>query len=233
MRIFGATMNKLLSGGKMCVFEKDADFSRSCFVEGGKKHRPDMVIDNAFDDNVKIVFDLTNQAPLTRHGTNILAVDNHLESAEEKKRNSPAWANFVPLDGLTSEFVPFAIGWYGEIGGEAMSFIRRIVGHYVRDERTAAWGSHGTQGEWILENALLRHQLCQSFCCLSPSSSISVGYRCVFHDRRRRCPRGNAADDTQLTCQRSVQDRKQVGQHRHLGGDSKCHEYKWSHRFGG
>jgi hypothetical protein len=42
----------------MCVFEKDADFSRSCFVEGGKKHRPDMVIDNAFDDNVKIVFDL-------------------------------------------------------------------------------------------------------------------------------------------------------------------------------
>jgi hypothetical protein len=35
--------------------------------------------------------------------------------------------------------VPFAIGWYGEIGGEALSFIRRIVGHYVRDERTAAW----------------------------------------------------------------------------------------------
>ena len=39
-----------------------------------------MVIDNAFDDNVKIVFDLTNQAPLTRQGTNILAVDDHLES---------------------------------------------------------------------------------------------------------------------------------------------------------
>ena len=35
--------------------------------------------------------------------------------------------------------MPFAIGWYGEIGGEALSFIRRIVGHYVRDERTAAW----------------------------------------------------------------------------------------------
>ena len=75
-----------------------------------------MVIDNAFDDNVKIVFDLTNAAPLTRRGTDILAVDNHLEGAEEKKRSSPAWANFVPLDGLTSEFVPFALGWYGDMG---------------------------------------------------------------------------------------------------------------------
>ena len=139
MRIFGATMNKLLSGGKTCVFEKDADFSRSCFVEGGKKHRPDMVIDNAFDDNVKIVFDLTNVAPLTRRGTDILAVDNHLEDAEEKKRSSPAWANFVPLDGLTSEFVPFALGWYGDMGEAATSFIRRVVDHHVRDEYTAAW----------------------------------------------------------------------------------------------
>ena len=139
MRIFGATMNKLLSGGKTCVFEKDADFSRSCFVEGGKKHRPDMVIDNAFDDNVKIVFDLTNVAPLTRRGTDILAVDNHLEDAEEKKRSSPAWANFVPLDGLTSEFVPFALGWYGDMGEVATSFIRRVVDHHVRDEYTAAW----------------------------------------------------------------------------------------------
>ena len=98
-----------------------------------------MVIDNAFDDNVKIVFDLTNAAPLTRRGTDILVVDNHLEGAEEKKRSSPAWANFVPLDGLTSEFVPFALGWYGEMGEEAMSFIRRVVDHHVRDEYTAAW----------------------------------------------------------------------------------------------
>ena len=81
----------------------------------------------SFDDSVKIVFDLTNAAPLTRRGTDILAVDNH-ESAEQKKRNSPAWANFVPLDGLTSEFVPFALGWYGDMGEAATSFIRtRII----------------------------------------------------------------------------------------------------------
>jgi hypothetical protein len=86
----------------------------------------------SFDDSVKIVFDLTNAAPLTRRGTNILAVDNHLESAEEKKRNSPAWANFVPLDGLTSEFVPFALGWYGDMGEAATSFIRRIVTSHKR-----------------------------------------------------------------------------------------------------
>ena len=50
----------------MCVFETDADFSRSCFVEGGKKHRPDMVIDNAFDDNVKIVFRVLNRLCVTQ-----------------------------------------------------------------------------------------------------------------------------------------------------------------------
>ena len=59
-------------------FEKDAEFSRSCYVNGGKKHRPDMIMENALDDNVKLVFDLTNVAPITRCGTDVLVVDEHL-----------------------------------------------------------------------------------------------------------------------------------------------------------
>ena len=43
------------------------------------------------------------------------------------------------MDGLTSEFVPFALGWYGDIGEAATSFIRRVVDHHVRDEYTAAF----------------------------------------------------------------------------------------------
>ena len=49
----------------------------------------------SFDDSVKIVFDLTNAAPL-------------------------------------SEFVPFALGWYGDMGEAATSFIRtRIITRLV------------------------------------------------------------------------------------------------------
>jgi hypothetical protein len=35
--------------------------------------------------------------------------------------------------------VPFALGWYGDMGEAATSFIRRVVDHHVRDGYTAAW----------------------------------------------------------------------------------------------
>ena len=139
MRLFGAAMNKIMDYQKRCVFEKDADFSRSCFVSGGKRHRPDMIIDNAFDDNIKIVFDLTNVAPFTRVGSQIAVVENHLAAAEEKKRSSPAWANFVPSDGLVSEFVPIALGWFGDLGNDALDFVRRIVEHHFGEGYVAQW----------------------------------------------------------------------------------------------
>ena len=47
MKTFGGAMNALVGPLKKAVFEKDAEFSRSCYVHGGKKHRPDMVLDNA------------------------------------------------------------------------------------------------------------------------------------------------------------------------------------------
>ena len=54
MKVFGGAMNKMVGPLKKSVFEKDAEFSRSCYTNGGKKHRPDMVLDNALDDNVEI-----------------------------------------------------------------------------------------------------------------------------------------------------------------------------------
>jgi hypothetical protein len=129
MKTFGGAMNALVGPLKKAVFEKDAEFSRSCYVHGGKKHRPDMVLDNAMDDNVKFVFDLKNVAPCTRIGSDIVTVANHLRIAEENKRNSPAWKDFVPQDGMACEFVPFAIGWYGEMGREVKSFVRRVADH--------------------------------------------------------------------------------------------------------
>ena len=69
-----------------------------------------MVINNAFDDNVKFVFDLTNVAPITRLGVNFRVVDEHLRAAEENKRHSPAWKDFAPNDGMVSEFIPLALG---------------------------------------------------------------------------------------------------------------------------
>lgn len=65
-----------------------------------------MVIDNAFNDNVKFVFDLTNVAPITRLGAGLRIVDENLRAAEENKQYSPAWKDFAPNDGIVSEFVP-------------------------------------------------------------------------------------------------------------------------------
>ena len=44
-----------------------------------------------------------------------------------RKRNSDAWKNFVPNDGMFSEFIPLALGWYGEFGREFKNFVRRIA----------------------------------------------------------------------------------------------------------
>ena len=57
-------------------------------------------------------------APITRLGADIRVVKDHLRLAEEKKQQSPAWKEFVPSDGSLSEFVPLAIGWFGEMGKE-------------------------------------------------------------------------------------------------------------------
>ena len=139
MKTFGGAMNALVGPLKKAVFEKDAEFSRSCYVHGGKKHRPDMVLDNAMDDNVKFVFDLKNVAPCTRIGSDIVTVADHLRIAEENKRNSPAWKDFVPQDGMACEFVPFAIGWYGEMGREVKSFVRRVADHHIGDAYAKEW----------------------------------------------------------------------------------------------
>ena len=56
--------------------------------------------------------------------------ENHLEVAEEKKRNAEAWKNFVPADGLVSEFVPVVIGWFGEFGPAFQGFINRVGSHF-------------------------------------------------------------------------------------------------------
>ena len=69
MKVMGSAMNKLTGPSKRAVFEKDVEFSRSCYTHHGKKHRPDMVLDNVLDDNVKFVFDLTNVAPFKRVGS--------------------------------------------------------------------------------------------------------------------------------------------------------------------
>jgi hypothetical protein len=60
MKLIGACIKKTAGVTKACVFEKDAEFARSCYRSGGKVHRPDMAVDNLFDDNIKYVFDLTN-----------------------------------------------------------------------------------------------------------------------------------------------------------------------------
>ena len=132
-------MNKMVGPLKKSVFEKDAEFSRSCYTNGGKKHRPDMVLDNALDDNVKFVFDLTNVAPFRRVFADMVIVDDHLAVAEDEKRNSDAWKNFVPNDGMFSEFIPLALGWYGEFGREFKNFVRRIADHYIGDAYARKW----------------------------------------------------------------------------------------------
>jgi len=139
MKVFGGAMNKMVGPLKKSVFEKDAEFSRSCYTNGGKKHRPDMVLDNALDDNVKFVFDLTNVAPFRRVFADMVIVDDHLAVAEDEKRNSDAWKNFVPNDGMFSEFIPLALGWYGEFGREFKNFVRRIADHYIGDAYARKW----------------------------------------------------------------------------------------------
>jgi hypothetical protein len=56
--------------------------------------------------------------------------ENYLSDKEEGKRKSPAWKNFVPLDGLVSEFVPIAVGWFGEFGPAFKDFIDRVCSHF-------------------------------------------------------------------------------------------------------
>ena len=48
-------------------------------------------------------------------------------------------ANFVPSDGLVSEFVPIALGWYGDLGSDAVDFVRRIVEHHFGEGYVAQW----------------------------------------------------------------------------------------------
>jgi hypothetical protein len=52
-----------------------------------------MVVDNLFDDNIKYVFDLTNASAFTRTGCFVVPRENHVEEAENKKRNAEAWKN--------------------------------------------------------------------------------------------------------------------------------------------
>ena len=72
-------------------------------------------------------------------GLAIVTVADHLRIAEENKRNSPAWKDFVPQDGMACEFVPFAIGWYGEMGREVKSFVRRVADHHIGDAYAKEW----------------------------------------------------------------------------------------------
>lgn len=85
------------------------------------------------------IFDLTNVAPFKRVGSDMEVVLDHLHVAEEEKRNSPAWKNFVPNDGLPSEFVPLALGWFGEFGADFKSFIHRVTSHYIGDQYAQKW----------------------------------------------------------------------------------------------
>eukprot|EP00223_Ostreococcus_mediterraneus_P002554 CAMPEP_0179605500 /NCGR_PEP_ID=MMETSP0930-20121108/946_1 /TAXON_ID=548131 ORGANISM="Ostreococcus mediterraneus, Strain clade-D-RCC1621" /NCGR_SAMPLE_ID=MMETSP0930 /ASSEMBLY_ACC=CAM_ASM_000580 /LENGTH=1456 /DNA_ID=CAMNT_0021473917 /DNA_START=3513 /DNA_END=7884 /DNA_ORIENTATION=- len=130
MKLIGACIKKTAGVTKACVFEKDAEFARSCFRVGGKVHRPDMVCDNLFDDNIKYVFDLTNASCITRTGCFVVPRENQLEEAENKKRNSEAWKNFMPSDGMVTEFVPIVIGWFGEFGPAFHGFIDRVGSHF-------------------------------------------------------------------------------------------------------
>ena len=102
MKLIGACIKKTAGVTKACVFEKDAEFARSCYRHGGKVHRPDMAVDNLFDDNIKYVFDLTNASAFTRTGCLVVPRENHVEEAENKKRNSDAWKNFQPADGMVT-----------------------------------------------------------------------------------------------------------------------------------
>ena len=53
-----------------------------------------------------------------------------LDEAENKKRNSDAWKNFTPADGIVTEFVPIVIGWFGEFGPAFQGFIDRVGSHF-------------------------------------------------------------------------------------------------------
>jgi len=53
-----------------------------------------------------------------------------LDEAENKKRNSDAWKNFTPADGMVTEFVPIVIGWFGEFGPAFQGFIDRVGSHF-------------------------------------------------------------------------------------------------------
>ena len=130
MKLIGAYIGKASGATKTCVFEKDADFVKSCFRENGKLHRPDMVCDNLLDDNIKYVFDLTNTSAFTRMGNDVIPRENYMLQKEDEKRKSPAWKNFMPQDGLVSEFVPIAIGWFGEFGPAFKDFIDRVSSHF-------------------------------------------------------------------------------------------------------
>ena len=76
MKLIGACIKKTAGVTKACVFEKDAEFARSCYRNGGKVHRPDMAVDNLFDDNIKYVFDLTNASSFTRTGCFVQTLKN-------------------------------------------------------------------------------------------------------------------------------------------------------------
>ena len=171
MKLIGACIKKTAGVTKACIFEKDAEFARSCYRNGGKVHRPDMAVDNLFDDNIKYVFDLTNASAFTRTGCFVVPRENHVEEAENKKRNSEAWKNFVPSDGMVTEFVPIVIGWFGEFGPAFQGFIDRVGSHYT--ERLCDLC-------WILKTtALFRRQPRNAV--LETSSDASALVSVAFH----------------------------------------------------
>ena len=147
--------------------------------------------DNALDDNVKFVFDLTNVAPFKRVFTDMVIVDDHLSAAEDEKRNSDAWRNFVPNDGMFSEFVPLALGWYGEFGREFKNFVRRIADHYIGDAYAKEWRGAPDFG--------------------AGSSKTPQSDRCLFAKRARRVRSGRRGKEVQPRIAEAYSERSSAG----------------------
>ena len=71
--------------------------------------------------------------------------------------------NFVPADGMTTEFVPVAIGWYGEFGPSFQGFMER-VGSYFGD-RSGSEKEMQFAAKWRTRRLLLPAFVVTCVCC--------------------------------------------------------------------
>ena len=103
-----------------------------------------------------------------------------------------AWKNFVPSDGMVTEFVPIVIGWFGEFGPAFQGFIDRVGSHF--GDRSGSEKEMQFAAKWrsrrFAASVTVRHlNLIGGVYLNAKRESYGLRLGCGFRKRHRMCGR--------------------------------------------